>query len=55
MDLTWADLAQPLVGGLAGILGVHLVQEMLGVLRRKGVCPDRWNRDRKILRPRGPR
>ncbi|MGX6605102.1 hypothetical protein ACWKSP_23650 [Micromonosporaceae bacterium Da 78-11] len=44
MDLTWADVAQPLVAGLAGILGVYLVEEALGTLRRRGWCPERWNR-----------
>jgi hypothetical protein len=52
MDLTWADVAQPLVAGLAGILGVYLTEETLRALRRKGICPDRWNRDRvdRIIR-----
>lgn len=46
MDLSWADVAQPVVGGLAGILGVWLVEETLRTLRRRGLCPRRWDRAR---------
>jgi hypothetical protein len=44
MGLTWWDAAQPVVAGLAGILGVHAVEDVLGKLRRRGLCPARWNR-----------
>jgi hypothetical protein len=53
MDLTWADIAQPLVAGLAGMLGVYVTEETLRALRRRGLCPERWNRDRTFLLPRG--
>jgi hypothetical protein len=46
LDLIWADIAQPLVAGLAGMLGVYLTEAVLRGLRRRGVCPDRWNRSR---------
>jgi hypothetical protein len=46
MDLSWADVAEPLVAGLAGTAGVYLVEEALRALRRSGRCPDRWARDR---------
>jgi hypothetical protein len=46
VDLTWADMAQPLIGGLAGILGVYLIEDMLGRLRRSNRCPKRWVKDR---------
>ena len=49
MDLMWADLAQPLVGGLAGMLGVCVVEEVLRVLRGKGLCPERWSLGRTHL------
>jgi hypothetical protein len=52
MDLSWVDLAQPVVGGLAAVLGVHLTQDTLAALRRKGLCPDRWTWGRTSLRPR---
>ena len=55
MDLMWADLAQPLMGGLAGMLGVYVMEETLRVLRRKGLCPESWRRDRAFLVPRGER
>jgi hypothetical protein len=51
MDLSWADVAQPVVGGLAGILGVWLIEGSLRALRRQGVCPERWNRGRGQGRP----
>jgi hypothetical protein len=51
MDLSWADVAQPVVGGLAGILGVWLAEGWLRALRRQGVCPERWSRDRGQGRP----
>ena len=44
MGLTWWDAAQPVVGGLAGIAGVHMVHDLLAMLRRRGLCPERWNR-----------
>lgn len=44
MQVTWWDAAQTAVAGLAGVLGVHLVEDVLGVLRRRGLCPQRWNR-----------
>jgi hypothetical protein len=53
VDLTWADIAQPLLAGLAGVLGVYLPGEVLGTLRRKGMCPERWRRNRSFLVPRG--
>jgi hypothetical protein len=46
VDLTWADVAQPVVAGLAGVLGVYSVEEGLRALRRRGLCPERWNRER---------
>jgi len=46
MDLTWVDVAQPVVAGLAGMLGVYAMEEALGALRRSGLCPQRWTRDR---------
>ncbi|GAA3345524.1 hypothetical protein GCM10020358_52960 [Amorphoplanes nipponensis] len=46
MELTWVDLAQPAVAGLAGMLGVYAVESALGALRRSGLCPERWSRDR---------
>jgi hypothetical protein len=52
MDLTWVDAAQPVVAGLAGILGVHGLEEALGALRRRGLCPERWCQDRLKLRRR---
>ncbi|GAA2579033.1 hypothetical protein GCM10010435_64800 [Winogradskya consettensis] len=50
MDLTWADLAEPVVGGLAAILGVYLTEEALQALR--GRVPGRWNHNRTFLLPR---
>jgi xanthosine utilization system XapX-like protein len=44
MGLTWWDAAQPVVAGLAGMLGVHVVEDVLALLRRRGLCPARWNR-----------
>ncbi|GAA2495937.1 hypothetical protein [Winogradskya humida] len=52
MDLTWADLAEPVVGGLAAILGIYLTEEGLHVLRRRGRLPARWNHNRTFLLPR---
>jgi hypothetical protein len=46
MDLAWADVAEPLVAGLAGIAGAGLTEEALRLLRRSGRCPERWSRDR---------
>ncbi len=44
--MTWADVAQPLLGGLAAILAVQLTEGMLDDLRRRGACPRRWSRER---------
>jgi hypothetical protein len=44
--MTWIDVAQPLTGGLAGILGVLLVEDLLSRLRRARRCPPRWAKDR---------
>ena len=52
MDLTWAVIAQTLLAGLAGMLGVYVIEEVLRVLRRKGLCPQRWNTPRLSLLPR---
>ena len=52
MDLTWAVIAQTVVAGLAGMLGVYVIEEVLAVLRRKGLCPERWNVARTSLLPR---
>lgn len=49
MGLTWADLAQAVVGGLAAVLGVQAAQAGLAALRRRGVCPERWVRARTFL------
>ena len=49
MDLSWVDLAQTALGGLAAALGVHLTQDTLGMLRRKGRGPERWRWDRSFL------
>ncbi len=46
MGVAWADIAQPLLGGLGGMLGVYLVEEGLRLLRRGRLCPDRWARNR---------
>jgi hypothetical protein len=46
VDLAWGDLAQPLVGGLTAMLGVYVVEDVLGRLRRRGWCPPRWDRER---------
>lgn len=37
MDLTWFDIAQPLIAGLGGILGSYLMEDVLAVLRRRGL------------------
>jgi hypothetical protein len=47
MDLTWVDVAQPVVAGLAGMLGVYVTEEGLRGARRRGLCPARWTRDRQ--------
>jgi len=52
VNLAWADIAQPLLAGLAGVLGVYVPGEVLGTLRRKGMCPERWRRNRSFLVPR---
>ncbi|HEX9999477.1 MAG TPA: hypothetical protein VGB74_03410 [Actinoplanes sp.] len=46
MGLTWAEIAQALVGGLAGVLGVYAVQDVLTRLRETGRCPERWRQHR---------
>jgi hypothetical protein len=46
MGLMWAEIAQPLIAGLGGMLGVYVVEEGLRVLQRRGLCPERWNRSR---------
>jgi hypothetical protein len=53
VNLAWADIAQPLVAGLAGVLGVYLPGEVLATLRRNGRCPERWRSNRSFLLPRG--
>ncbi|GGQ82802.1 hypothetical protein GCM10010166_61220 [Couchioplanes caeruleus subsp. azureus] len=53
MNLTGADFVHTLVAGLAGGLGVYLLGEALGVLRRYGMCPERWRRNRSFLVRRG--
>ena len=47
MDLTWAEVATTVVAGLGGMLGVYVMEDGLRMLRRRGVCPPRWNRDRQ--------
>jgi hypothetical protein len=37
-----SELATPLVAGLAGMLGVYAVEDVLGRLRRSDRCPRRW-------------
>lgn len=37
MYLTWWELAQPAVAGLGGILGVYLAEDLLVVLRKRGL------------------
>jgi hypothetical protein len=37
MDLTMADVLQPVLAGLGGLLGVYAVQDLLQVLDRRGV------------------
>jgi hypothetical protein len=46
MAVVWADVAQPLVAGLGGMLGVYVLEEGLRVLRVRRLCPARWSRDR---------
>ncbi len=50
MDLTWAEVATTVVAGLGGMLGVYVMEDVLRMLRRRGVCPERWNRDRQPVR-----
>ncbi|MFI5496951.1 hypothetical protein [Actinoplanes sp. NPDC051859] len=52
MYLTWADIAQTVMAGLAGMLGVYLIEEALRVLRKRGISPTRWAYDRAFLTPR---
>ena len=42
MQMLIAELATPVVGGLAGMLGIYAVEDVLGRLRRSGRCPSRW-------------
>ncbi|MEU8663202.1 hypothetical protein [Actinoplanes philippinensis] len=42
MQTLLTDLATPLITGLAGMLGVYAVEDILGRLRRSGRCPERW-------------
>jgi hypothetical protein len=44
MQLTLWDVAQPVLAGLAGMLGVYSIEGALGSLRRRGLCPARWQR-----------
>lgn len=44
MNLTWLDVAQPAVAGLGGILGVYAVEDLLAMLRRRGVTWTGWRR-----------
>jgi hypothetical protein len=53
MNLVWADIALPLAAGLAAVLGVYIPGEILGELRRRGTCPERWRRNRSFLLVRG--
>jgi hypothetical protein len=53
MDLSWVDVAEPAVAGLAAFLGVQITQDVLVLLRRKGRCPERWKSGRASLVPRG--
>ncbi len=47
MDLTWAEVATTMVAGLGGMLGVYVMEDVLRMLRRRGLCPERWNGDRR--------
>jgi hypothetical protein len=49
MGLTWADVAETVVGGLSGVLGVYATQEILSALRRRGLCPHRWTTARTLV------
>jgi hypothetical protein len=51
MDANWADMAQPLMAGLAGVLGVYIPEHVLRTLRRDGRCPERWRQRRAFLVP----
>ena len=52
VNLAWANIAQPLVAGLAGTLGVYVLGEVLEALSRRGICPERWRQNRSFLVPR---
>ncbi|GGQ78132.1 hypothetical protein [Couchioplanes azureus] len=52
MLVSWADIAQTLLAGLAGMLGVFVVEEALRVMRKHGLSPARWAHDRTFLAPR---
>ena len=55
MGPTFAQAVEPVVGGLAAALGVYATQEIWTLLRRRGLCPERWSRSRAFLLPRGPK
>ncbi|MEV4708846.1 hypothetical protein [Actinoplanes sp. NPDC049316] len=42
MHTLLSDFATPVVAGLAGMLGAYAVEDVLGRLRRSGLCPRRW-------------
>lgn len=50
MDLTWAEVATTVVAGLGGMLGVYAMEDGLRMLRRRGLSPERWDRDRRPVR-----
>ncbi|MBL7256371.1 hypothetical protein [Paractinoplanes lichenicola] len=52
--MTWADVAEPIVAGLAAVLGIYATQEGLTQLRRRGIGTERWIRSRTFLLPRTP-
>jgi xanthosine utilization system XapX-like protein len=44
--MEWADIAEPLIAGLGGMLGVYLAEDVLRVLRAHRLCPARWSSER---------
>jgi hypothetical protein len=42
MQMLLSELATPVIAGLAGMLGVYAMEDILGRLRRSGRCPRRW-------------
>jgi len=42
MQTLLTELATPVTAGLAGMLGIYAVEDVLGRLRRSGRCPRRW-------------